>query len=114
MDVTVVDNPPAGRFEARTPTGEVAGFAEYTRSSSRIIFTHTEVDPAYKGTGVGSALAAGALDSARAQGLAVIPRCPFIKAYIDRHPAYADLVRRPSTSSPAHEPAPGAGPTAGS
>ncbi|EFC85189.1 GNAT family N-acetyltransferase [Parafrankia sp. EUN1f] len=93
MDVTVVDNAPASRFEARTETGEVAGFATYTRTKSAVTFVHTVVDPAFKGTGVGSTLAAAALDAVRAEGLAVVPRCPFIRAFIDRHPEYADLVQ---------------------
>jgi predicted GNAT family acetyltransferase len=57
-----------------------------------VIFTHTEVLPAFEGRGVGSALAKGALDAVRAEGSSVEPRCPFIAAYIRRHPAYADLV----------------------
>ena len=72
--------------------GNVAGIAQYLRRSDRVIFTHTEVDPAFEGRGVGSALAKGALDAVRAAGRAVEPRCPFIAAYILRHPAYADLV----------------------
>lgn len=92
MDVTVVDNAAASRFEAHTPSGEVAAFAAYTKSDTAVTFTHTVVQPAFEGKGVGSALAAAALDAVRAAGLAVVPRCPFIKAYIDRHPEYADLV----------------------
>jgi predicted GNAT family acetyltransferase len=57
------------------------------------VFTHTEVDPAFEGHGIGSALAAGALDDARRRGLVVVPSCPFIRAYITRHPEYADLLR---------------------
>ncbi len=40
---------------------------------------------------IGSAIARAALDSARARGLRVIPQCPFIRAYIERHPEYQDL-----------------------
>jgi predicted GNAT family acetyltransferase len=55
---------------------------------------HTEIDPAFEGKGLGSALAAGALDAERALGEPVVPLCPFIRSYIDRHPDYADLVDR--------------------
>jgi predicted GNAT family acetyltransferase len=89
--VTVVDDPVAHRFEARIGD-RVAGFSEYRLKPGRIIFTHTEVDPAFEGQGVGSTLAAGVLDAARQRGLAVVPLCPFIRAYIKRHPEYADLV----------------------
>ena len=90
--VVVVDNQHDHRFEADVG-GHLAGFAEYVAQPGRIVFTHTEVDPAYEGQGVGSALARRALDDARAHGsLRVVPRCPFIRGWIDRHPDYADLV----------------------
>jgi len=94
-DPQTIDVVDAGdRFEARTPDGVVAGFAEYVREPGRVIFTHTEVDPAFEGRGVGSALVVGALDQVRASGERVVPLCPFVKAYIARHPAYEDLTRR--------------------
>ena len=58
------------------------------------MFTHTEVDDRFEGQGVGSALARFALDDVRAEGTRrVVPRCPFIKGWIDKHPDYADLTR---------------------
>lgn len=87
----IVDNPAERRYEAWL--GErLAGFAEYRMAGSRVIFFHTEIDPAFEGRGVGSRLAAGALDDVRARGLTMTPKCPFIAAYVKRHPAYADLV----------------------
>jgi predicted GNAT family acetyltransferase len=59
-----------------------------------VIFTHTETLPAFEGKGVGSRLAAGALDEVRSRGLVVTAKCPFIAAYIHRYPDYADLVDR--------------------
>ena len=56
------------------------------------MFVHTEVLPAFEGKGVGSRLATWALDDVRARGLKLTPQCPFIAAFIKRHPAYADLV----------------------
>jgi len=87
----IVDNPEKGRYEARLGR-QVVGFSTYRRIDNRIVFIHTETDPSVKGRGVGSTLAAGALDDVRARGLKVTPKCPFIAAYIKRHPAYQDLV----------------------
>ena len=87
----VVDNPEADRFEVLVD-GEVAGFAEYRRTKSAMAFTHTVIDPAFEGRGLGSVLARGALDATREAGAPVLPFCPFIRGYIQRHPDYLDLV----------------------
>lgn len=92
--IEVVDVPGRHRFEARID-GEIAGIAQYLRRPDRLIFTHTEVLPAFEGKGVGSALAKSALDTVRAARLGVEPRCPFFASYIRRHKAYADLVVGP-------------------
>ncbi|WP_369696820.1 GNAT family N-acetyltransferase [Streptomyces sp. XD-27] len=88
--VTVSDAPQAQRFEARLG-GELAGFAEYIRTPRLIAFVHTEVDPAYEGQGVGSALTRSALDAARAEGLEVLAACPFVSGWMARHPDYLSL-----------------------
>ena len=93
--VVVTDNPDEQRFEARVD-GALAGFAEYKLREGVIVFTHTEVDDAYEGRGVGSVLARQALDAVREAGeRRVVPRCPFIKAWIDRHPDYRSLLHDP-------------------
>jgi len=91
--ITVRDNPQRHRFEAVDESGVVAGFAAYRRSGDAVVLTHTEVDDAFEGHGVGSRLAQGALDVLREQGVRVVPSCPFISAYIEDHQEYADLVR---------------------
>lgn len=93
-DITVRDNPDLNRYEARIG-GAVAGFSVYQRAADRITFVHTEVDPKFEGKGVGSAIARYALDDVRAtlgEG-SVVAQCPFIKAWIDRHPDYQSLVQ---------------------
>jgi uncharacterized protein len=90
-DLAVVDNQELSRVEARLGDA-VAGFAAYLDRPGQRVFTHTEVDPAYEGQGIGGRLAREALDQARADGLRVVPRCPFIRTWIDKHPDYADLV----------------------
>jgi predicted GNAT family acetyltransferase len=87
----VVDNRPAGRFEIRVD-GELAGYAEYQRDGSTLSLTHTVVDDRFEGHGLGSALARRALDTARREGVRVLPYCPFIRGFIARHEEYLDLV----------------------
>lgn len=90
-DVVVRDNPAAARYELFV-AGELAGFASYVLSGKTMTIPHAEVEPRFEGRGLGSRLAAFALDDVRSRGLSVVPRCPFIAAYIKRHPDYADLV----------------------
>jgi predicted GNAT family acetyltransferase len=91
-DVETQKNESENRYEAYVD-GELAGSAYYDLDDQRIVFTHTEVDDAYEGKGVGSALARFALDDVRSEGThRVVPRCRFIKGWIDRHPDYEDLL----------------------
>lgn len=88
--MNVRDNPEHSRFEAAV--GDDVAVASYRMKDRTITFTHTEVPEALRGRGVGDALARAALDSARARGLTVVPRCPFIAAFVRRHAEYQDLV----------------------
>ena len=91
-DTEVTRNDAEQRYEVRVD-GALAGSAYFDLSDDLISFTHTEVDDAYEGKGVGSALARGALDDVRADGRRkVLPRCAFIAGWIARHPDYQDLV----------------------
>ena len=93
--IRIVQNAAASRYEAWIED-HLAGVAEYHLEPGRIVFTHTETDESLHGQGVGSRLAVVALDDARAQRLAVTPRCPFIARFIREHPEYEDLVAGPS------------------
>ncbi|MEU3017663.1 MULTISPECIES: GNAT family N-acetyltransferase [unclassified Nocardiopsis] len=93
MATEVTDVPDRRRYEVRAD-GEVAGFAEYILTDGLITFTHTEIDPAYEGRGLGGTLVREALDDVRGRELAVLPLCPFVKEWIGRHREYADLVYR--------------------
>ncbi len=90
-DPAVVDAPEASRYELRLGD-EVAGYAEYRRRGEATSFTHTLVEPEHGGRGFGSVLIRGALDAERAAGRAVLPYCPFVRGYIEKHPDYLDLV----------------------
>ena len=87
----MVDAADRDRFEL-LDGDEVVGFIQYTRRPGQISFLHTEIDDEHEGEGLASELAAAALDTARDDGLAVLPFCPFVNSYIRRHPEYLDLV----------------------
>ena len=87
--IAVRDAPESSRYEV-TVDGGLAGIVVYEMHPDEIVLVHTEVHHTLRG--LGSRLARGALDDTRARGLRVVARCPFIAAYIRRHPEYADLL----------------------
>jgi hypothetical protein len=92
--LAVNHNAARSRFEVELD-GQVAA-AEYQRDDHTITFTHTEVPLAHRGRGVGNQLARTAFDFARAEGLRVVTRCPFMSAWLRRHPEYQDLRNDPA------------------
>ena len=90
MNLQVADVPERQRYEARRD-GVVLGHVGYQQADGHLVLTHTEVDPAAEGQGVGGQLVRGVLDDVRARGLAVQPLCPFAQGWMERHPEYADL-----------------------
>lgn len=86
--VEVTDQPEQSRFEARVG-GEEAGFVDYQVTGEVIVLKHTEVHAAFEGQGVGGALARHSLEAARERGLRAVVVCPFILAFIRKHPEYA-------------------------
>ena len=92
MNAEVSNNPTEYRYEVWAD-GEMAGYTQYALLRGRIAFLHTEIYESFEGMGLGSRLARAALDDARARGLVVVPNCPFIAGYIERHvDEYRDLV----------------------
>jgi len=89
MSNAVRDNPGRNRFELELEGG--LAFVTYSREAGVRTLLHAEVPPALEGRGHGSELVKGTLDLIRAGGEKVIPRCPFIDAYMRRHKAYDDL-----------------------
>lgn len=85
----VRDNPDRQRFELETGAG--LAFSEYILRDNLLEVRHTEVPPELEGQGIGSRLARGVLEAARARGFKVRARCPFVAAYMKRHPEYDDL-----------------------
>ena len=93
MSITVADAPDKHRYEVRKDAA-LAGFAAYREGEGIRVFTHTEIDPAYEGQGLGSALVRGALDDVRARHLAAVPQCSFVASWIEHHPDYSEVVYR--------------------
>jgi predicted GNAT family acetyltransferase len=87
---TVADAPERHRYEI-TVDGTLAGFAAYRLAPDHITFVHTEIDDSFAGKGLAGVLVRAALDDVRTRALRVVPVCPYVKAWIERHPEYADL-----------------------
>jgi len=85
MSTEVRDSPDELRYELLVD-GRLAGFAQYRLSEDRITMFHTEVEPEYEGRGLGQELARAALNDVRRRGVGLVPVCPFIAAYVRRHP----------------------------
>lgn len=88
----VTKNDQRSRFEI-TVDGAAAGFAQYRQAPRQLrSFMHTEVDPAYRGQGLGGQLMKASLDATREEGLGVLPYCPGFQRFISQNPEYLDLV----------------------
>ncbi len=97
MALQVIDSPERQRYEA-VREGTVLGFAAYERMDRILVLTHTEVDPALEGQGIGGALVRSALDQVRSRRLRVLALCPFVRAWLENHPEYHELEYRPPAS----------------
>jgi uncharacterized protein len=90
---TVKDNPGERRYEIRLD-GELAGYCAYQRRPGALVFTHTHVEPRFRGMGLGSRLIAAALADAERRDLRVVPRCAFVQDLIRLRP---DPIESPSS-----------------
>ncbi|MEV4073569.1 GNAT family N-acetyltransferase [Nonomuraea fuscirosea] len=98
MPMEIVDNTTENRFEILLD-GKVAGFADYRLLPTKVVFTHTEVLPAYEGQGLAGKLVGQALQTSADTGLRVVPLCPYVAQYIERHPEFKDLVDAPDRTA---------------
>ncbi|WP_116245401.1 GNAT family N-acetyltransferase [Nocardiopsis sp. FIRDI 009] len=93
MDLTVVDAPERSRYEV-SADGRVVGFSAYHLIEEGVLaLPHVEVESSFEGRGVASTLLRESLDDIRARDLKVVPICPFVQAFLERHPGYGDLVQ---------------------
>jgi predicted GNAT family acetyltransferase len=92
-NLEVSNNEAKHRFEINLDAG--TAFFEYIKQGKDVYnLYHTEVPPQFEGHGVGSGLAKGALEYIKTQGKQIIPTCPFVAAYLKRHPEYQELVKK--------------------
>jgi len=82
----VIDNREKARFEV-TVDGQTA-VLYYERTPRSLVLVHTEVPPASRGRHIGDVLAKAAIDRAHADGLQIVAVCPFVKAYLRKHPGW--------------------------
>lgn len=91
VQIAITDDTDSHRYVIRVD-GRRAGLLRYRLHPETIELVHTEIDEEFEGRGLGSRLISFALQDARERGLAVLPFCPFVNDYIQRHRQYVDLV----------------------
>jgi len=91
MSTEVTRNDAESRYEL-TVDGQVVGVADYVADGERVVMPHTVVDPAVRGRGIAATLVRHALDDIRASGRTVVPSCWYVAEFIERNPAYGDLL----------------------
>jgi predicted GNAT family acetyltransferase len=91
VEYTVRDNPTELRYEI-LDGDELLGLIRYVKEPGAVVLVHTEVEPKAEGHGVGTRLVEGTLADMRARGLKLVPVCPFVRAYLEQHPEWDDLV----------------------
>lgn len=88
---SVTDNAALSRYELTV--GDDVAFIDHVGEGDAVAFVHTKVPESMAGKGVGSRLVKGALEDARSRGLKIVPRCPFVREYVARHPEYQDIIQ---------------------
>lgn len=90
-DPHVIDDAGADRYTIEVD-GRVVGRAEYTDVDGVRVFTHTEIEDGHEGEGLGGALVAGAMEEVASRGMPIVPLCPFVASWLERHPEHAGVV----------------------
>ena len=86
----VLDRPEVNRYEIAVD--DQVAYLNYRRNDEHVLLSHTEVPESLRGQGLGQQLARHAMDEARRTGEHVIVKCPFVTAWLRRHPEYNDIV----------------------
>lgn len=94
MNIEIRDEREEGRYTAYLDGARI-GHATWVKVHDTVVLPHAEVERTWENQGIGSMLARRAFEDARADGLTVLPLCPFMKRWADLHPDYRDIVRSP-------------------
>src|SRR5713101_5122568 len=94
---SVRDDPQELRYELLDDSGVMIGEIRYVLEPGAVALVHTEVDPKFQGHGLAGELVQGAINDLRERGLKMIPVCPYVRAWLRRHPEQADLAAEPLT-----------------
>lgn len=98
--ITIRHNPDRSRFEVLDGDSAIGRAAYVDRDAEgQRIFYHTVINDEYVGQGLAGRLAAQALDETVAAGLTIVPVCPYIRKYLQKHPEYAAKVRKPDPAA---------------
>lgn len=78
----------------------LGGYTTYlTDTQGRVVFPETQIDPAFKGQGLGTKLVAGAMADAAKRGDTIVPECPFVEHYLRENEVAGLHVDWPESSS---------------
>lgn len=92
MTILQINNDTKGYFKAED-NGIEAGRMTYSwAGNNKIIIDHTEVNPDFKGQGVGNQMVMAAVDFARSKGITILPLCPFAKSVFDKTETIHDVL----------------------
>lgn len=92
---TVTEQQHPDRFQIDVD-GAKAGFTQFVDVDGRRVFFHTEIDAAFEGQGLAGEVVREALDATRAEGLLIVPVCPYVKVFVRKHDDWADIVVAPT------------------
>ncbi len=91
-DLTVRRDEQHGRYEAYLGDERIA-VADFAQVGAAVVLPHVEVDPRYERRGYASQLTRAVLDDLRSRGVTrIVPQCPYVRAWVSKHPEYQDLV----------------------
>lgn len=86
----LVNNVHDNRFEFNID-GEVA-FINYLRQRDVYYLIHTQVPETMQGRGIAAALVEKTFKFMEEGGFKMMPYCPYVQSYLERHPGWEKLV----------------------